>query len=96
MGKGLFLHRRGGTDAESLIPFRNGIRWNGWATATRAGSLSLPRRRGEGWGEGLRASALVAAPLIRPPATFSPPPRKGEGARRGAWFQAASFHVESK
>ena len=49
-----------------------------------SGSLSLHRMRGEGWGEGLRASAQSAAPLIRPAATFSPPPRKGEGARRGS------------
>ena len=40
--------------------------------------------RGEGWGEGLRASALAAPPLIRPAATFSPPLRKGEGARPSA------------
>ena len=39
--------------------------------------------RGEGWGEGLRASALVAPPFIRPAATFSPPQRRGEGTRRG-------------
>jgi hypothetical protein len=42
--------------------------------------------RGEGWGEGLRASAQAAPPLIRPAATFSPPPRKGEGARTGLLF----------
>ncbi len=42
-------------------------------------SLSLCGARGEGRGEGLRASALVAAPLIRPPATFSPRSGKGEG-----------------
>ena len=42
-------------------------------------SLSLHRMRGEGWGEGLRAAALEAPPLIRPAATFSPPPWKGEG-----------------
>ena len=52
-------------------------------TVAFVASLSLPRMRGEGWGEGLRASAWVAAPLIRPAATFSPPPRKGDGARRG-------------
>ncbi len=34
-------------------------------------------------GERLCASARAAAPLIRPAATFSPPPRKGEGARAG-------------
>ncbi len=39
--------------------------------------------RGEGRGEGLHASALVATPLIRTSATFSPPPRKGEGAWPG-------------
>ncbi len=33
--------------------------------------------------EGLRPSAWAALPLIRPAATFSPPPRKGEGVRRG-------------
>jgi hypothetical protein len=43
-------------------------------------SLSLHRMRGEGRGEGLRASALVAAPLIRPSATFSPRYAKGGGA----------------
>ena len=37
--------------------------------------------RGEGRGEGLRRLALVAAPLIRPAATFSPRSAKGEGAR---------------
>ena len=42
-------------------------------------SLSLHRMRGEGWGEGSAATAQAAAPLIRPAATFSPPPRKGEG-----------------
>ena len=52
------------------------------ALPTAFASLSLPRRRGEGRGEGLRALALAAPPLIRPAATFSPPPRKGEGARR--------------
>jgi len=31
-------------------------------------------------------SAPVAAPLIRPAATFSPPPRKGEGALHGVWL----------
>ncbi len=46
-----------------------------------APSLSLHRMRGEGRGEGLRAMAQAAAPLIRPSATFSPPPRKGEGVR---------------
>ena len=46
-------------------------------------SLSHPWRRGEGRGEGLRGSAQEAEPLIRPAATFSPPPRKGEGVRRG-------------
>ena len=45
-------------------------------------SLSLPRRRGEGWGEGLPVAAHAAEPLIRPAATFSPPPRKGEGEGR--------------
>ena len=48
-------------------------------TATHSDSLSLHRMRGEGWGEGLRASALVASPLIRPAATFSPRSAKGEG-----------------
>ena len=43
-------------------------------------SLSLHPMRGEGRGEGLPAAAQVAPPLIRPAATFSPPPRKGEGA----------------
>ena len=43
-------------------------------------SLSLHPMRGEGRGEGLVATAQAAAPLIRPAATFSPPPRKGEGA----------------
>ena len=42
-------------------------------------SLSLCGARGEGRGEGLAASALVAAPLIRPSATFSPRSAKGEG-----------------
>jgi hypothetical protein len=42
-------------------------------------SLSLHRMRGEGRGEGFRASAQAPTPLIRPAATFSPPPRKGEG-----------------
>ncbi|MEQ2008572.1 MAG: (Fe-S)-binding protein, partial [Limisphaerales bacterium] len=37
------------------------------------------RMRGEGRGEGLNATAQAATPLIRPSATFSPPPRKGEG-----------------
>ena len=49
-------------------------------------SLSLPRRRGEGRGEGLRVMAQAAAPLIRPAATFSPPPRRGEGASRSTHF----------
>ncbi len=35
--------------------------------------------RGEGWGEGLRASALAAPPLIQLGATFSPRSAKGEG-----------------
>ena len=48
-------------------------------TTTCIGSLSLHRMRGEGRGEGLRASALVAAPLNRPAATFSPRSAKGEG-----------------
>ena len=52
-------------------------------STTRFDSLSLHRMRGEGRGEGLCASALVAPPLIRPAATFSPPPRKGEGVLRG-------------
>ena len=56
-------------------------------SAGRAGQhdacwLPLPSS-GEGWGEGLRASALAALPLIGPAATFSPPPRMGEGVRRG-------------
>ena len=64
----------------NTISERESVEWQG--TATRSSSLSLPRRRGEGWGEGLRASALAAPPLIRPSAT-SPPPRKGEGALLG-------------
>ncbi len=72
------------TIAVILSPIRNVIRTTRWRTATRLFSLALPRRRGEGRGEGLRASAQVAAPLIRPAATFSPPPRRGEGARRRA------------
>ena len=59
------------------MPFRNGIQ------RERRFSRSLHRIRGAGWGEGLRASALAAAPLLRPAATISPPPTKGEGARRG-------------
>ena len=54
----------------------NGAAWPGHKNGF---SLSLHRMRGEGWGEGSRASAVVATPLIRPAATFSPPPRKGEG-----------------
>ena len=77
---GLILRRRLGVQG---IPTRTVIRRTGWATTTRSGSLSLPGRRGEGWGEGLRAPALAAPPLIRPAATFSPPPRKGECAHRG-------------
>jgi len=46
---------------------------------TASDSLSLFAERGEGRGEGLRAAAQAASPLIRPAATFSPPPRKGEG-----------------
>ncbi len=46
-------------------------------------SLSLCGARGEGWGEGLRAWARVAPPLIRPPATFSPCSAKGEGSQGG-------------
>ena len=67
-----------------IKPIRKEVRWHGLGTATRAGSLSLPRRRGEGWGEGLRAPALAPLPpLLRPAATCSPPPRKGEGVLRG-------------
>ncbi|MEQ2008835.1 MAG: hypothetical protein ABMA26_18800, partial [Limisphaerales bacterium] len=62
--------------------------------ALRVSSLSLHRMRGEGRGEGLRASALVTTPLIRPAATFSPPPRKGEGSFRGPSFRSAGFHWE--
>ncbi len=69
-----------------MKPLQNVIWWRRWGTATRFDSLSLHRMRGEGWGEGLRASALVAPPLIRPAATFSPPPRKGEGALRSVRF----------
>ena len=58
-------------------------------TRTRACSLSLHRMRGEGWGEGLRASAQAAPPLIRPAATFSPPPRKREGVLRESWVDCA-------
>ena len=65
-----------------LLPLPNDIRRTGLGTSPRAGSLSLHRMRGEGRGEGLRAAALVAAPLIRPTAIFSPPPRKGEGVKR--------------
>ena len=43
-------------------------------------------RGGEGWGEGLRVMAQAAAPLIRPAATFSPPPRRGEGVSRLTHF----------
>jgi hypothetical protein len=46
----------------------------------RFGSLSLC---GAGRGEGLAATAQVAAPLIRPAATFSPRCAKGEGQLRG-------------
>jgi len=46
-------------------------------------SLYPHRMRGEGRGEGFRSPAQVAAPLIRPAATFSPPPRKGEGTGSG-------------
>ena len=70
--------------AFSRTPFSIEVRWNRRVTAALAGSLSLPRRRGEGLGEGLLASALAAPPLIRPSATFSPPPRKGEGSLREA------------
>ena len=49
-------------------------------------SLSHPWRRGEGWGEGFPPSPLDSEPLIRPSATFSPPPRKGEGASRPTYF----------
>ena len=66
-----------------MIPMRHDIGWNGWGTTTHFFSLSLHQMRGEGWGEGLRASAWVAALLFRPAANFSPPPRKGEGVRRG-------------
>ena len=44
--------------------------------------LSLHRTRGEGRGEGFRASELMTAPLIRPAATFSPRSAKGEGSQR--------------
>ena len=54
-----------------------------------ANSLSVHRMRGEGWGEGFRLSAQAAAPLIRPAATFSPPPRKGEGARGASAYVSA-------
>ena len=57
-------------------------------------SLSLHRMRGEGWGEGSCASAQAAPPLIRPTATFSPPPRKGEGARGSLWISVRT-HVSS-
>ena len=43
-------------------------------------------RGGEGWGEGLRVMAQVAALLIRPSASFSPPPRRGEGVSRLTHF----------
>ena len=53
----------------------------GVGPSLRAASCSLHRMRGEGRGEGLRATALVAAPLIRPAATLLPvAPRKGEGS----------------
>ena len=55
--------------SRGLIPIRHGIPVG---ATTLFASLSLPRRRGEGRGEGLRASAWVAAPLVRPAATFSP------------------------
>ena len=80
-----------GDDVRSLTTVQYATEWNRRWVALRAGSLSLPRRRGEGWGEGLRASASAPPPLIRPSATFSSPPRKGEGARRSIqlafhWF----------
>ena len=59
------------------------------ASAKQLSSLSLHRMRGEGWGEGFRASAQAAPPLIRPAATFSPPPRKGEGAFGGLRLASA-------
>ncbi|NDA69226.1 MAG: hypothetical protein EB141_10795 [Verrucomicrobia bacterium] len=43
-------------------------------------SLSLGGAKAEGRGEGLLATALAAAPLIRPAATFSPRSAKGEGS----------------
>ncbi len=68
-----------------------------WLTARRTFRwpfpLSLCAARGEGRGEGLRASALVAAPLIRPPATFSPRFAKGEGFYLGPSAVVASFHL---
>ena len=57
-------------------------------------SLSLHRMRGEGWGEGCSGSPLASPPLIRPAATFSPPPRKGEGARGSLWISVRT-HVFS-
>ena len=62
-------------------------------TTKRFHSLSLHRMRGEGWGEGLHASALVALPLIRPAVTFSPPPRKGEGALRGVRVLGSALNL---
>jgi len=50
--------------------------------AHRLSPLSLHRRRGEVRGEGFGAAAQVAAPLIRPAATFSPRCAKGEGLLR--------------
>ena len=55
-------------------------------------SLSLHRMRGEGWGEGFRAAAVVAAPLIRPSATFSPRCAKGEGSPRESRCDCAGLH----
>jgi hypothetical protein len=45
-----------------------------------------PWAGGEGRGEGLPVVAQAAAPLIRPAATFFPPPRRGEGVSRLTHF----------
>ena len=69
-----------GIDVVRVRAAKRGRDFERWLTF----SLALPRRRGEGRGEGLWASALAAPPLIRPGATCPPPPRKGEGVRPAA------------
>ena len=80
--------------ARSVKPIPNGIRWNGLGPR-RASTPSPFIGGGSGRGGGGRASAWVAASLIRPAATFSAPPRKGETARRGRAAAGAARTTET-